>query len=204
MKDLLNNPKVKLYGALLGLLIVINLIFALYRRLSPIHPQVISSTPPQQASNVPLDTIPTFTFDQQLDANDLKVESTPSLNWILQLKDKTLLLQHPLNFQPSTNYLLSIYHQNTKVYDYSFTTQASQTDSALIQSMKDELARDYPLGQKTPYEAPGFRLVYSSPLTLEITLKNTSLDELEAIGYARSWVSENGLDPTTHKYIIAD
>ncbi len=69
--------------------------------------------------------------------------------------------------------------------------------------MKDELARDYPLAQKLPYSTPDYRVVYSSPMTLEITLKNSNLTSVEVIDEIKSWVTKNGGDVANHKYVIA-
>jgi hypothetical protein len=201
MKQLILKYKVQILIAL-G---VLTLIFLLIGKKSPPLPKVTSFSPINAAQKIDLRTVPTYQIDTPITLSDLTLTSTPNFNFQLsEATTGTILATHPTAFQPSTTYSLTLSWQNQNILTHSFTTIKSQEDPLLIQNMKDELARDYPLAQKLPLNTPQYRVVYSAPLTREITLKNPNLTSAEVIEEVKSWVTQNGGNANVHKYVISD
>ncbi|KKU13357.1 MAG: hypothetical protein UX21_C0047G0001, partial [Microgenomates group bacterium GW2011_GWC2_45_8] len=88
------------------------------------------------------------------------------------------------------------------LHQFSFTTKPTQTDQIILDQIHAELKDKYPLANKTPYTTPEYRVIYSAPLTLEITLKTGALAPDAAISQIQLWVKNNGLDPSTHQYLV--
>lgn len=183
---------------------VVLAIFVFLNKSMASPPQIVAANPTHNALAVSLEIKPLLTFDEEVFAADFTLASVPSISWTLSQSSPTSLRAQPaLLLQPQTKYLLQIKWKDQKLPDYSFTTQTSQTDPLLIKNMKDELARDYPLAQSTPYTTPLYRVVYSSPMTLEITLKNLNITSQEAIDEIKEWVKSMGGDAEAHRYVIA-
>ena len=194
--------KYKVY--ILAFLTISSIVLVLFAKKSPPTPKITSTTPIDQSQDVDLTVIPAYLFDIPIDISDITITSNPVFNFqLVQQNTNTLIATHTLNFQPATTYVITIDWQNNNIFTHSFTTVKSQVDSLLIQNMKDELARDYPLGQLTPYTTPSYRVVYSAPMTLEIIIKNQSITPEIAIADIKSWVNKNGGDVSAHQYIIA-
>ena len=194
--------KYKVY--ILAFLTISSIVLVLFAKKSPPTPKITSTTPIDQSQNIDLTMIPAYFFDIPISISDITITSNPVFNFqLVQQNTNTLIATHTLNFQPATTYVITIDWQNNNIFTHSFTTVKSQVDSLLIQNMKDELARDYPLGQLTPYTTSSYRVVYSAPMTLEITLKNKDVSPEKAIADIKSWVSNNGGDVSAHQYTIA-
>lgn len=195
------NPKVVL-SLVLGGLFLASLIFLLWPK-SPKLPPLKSSVPADGAVSVALASPVTFVFDVVVSLADFSLSSTPSLKWTLsQPNSNTILASRSPAFQPSTTYSLSLSWRNQPLTALSFTTIKAQVDPLLLQQMEEELARDYPLANFTPYETSLYRVVYLAPLVLEITLKNPNLTSEEAIADIRRWVTSKGGDATAHTYTV--
>lgn len=190
------------------ILIVVGLlsfIFLLIGKKYPSLPRVTSFSPNDNSQSIDLRAVPTYQVDISPTLSDFTLTSTPNVNFTLSLPSpNTLLANHSLAFQPATTYTLTLSWQGHILQTHTLTTIKSQEDPLLIQNMNDELARDYPLAQKLPYNIPSYRLVYSAPMTLEITLKNPNLTSAEVIDEVKSWVTSVGGNADAHKYVISD
>jgi hypothetical protein len=204
IKEFLSNTKTRLALGLIVLLVIINVVLSIYRSVAPPQPSLSSINPPSTTTNIDLNQNMTFAFKVPVEAADLTISSTPNLSWKLsQINANTISATHSPDFQPSTTYTINLVWKSLPYPPISLTTVKSQTDPQLIQNMKDELARDYPLAQKLPYNTDAYRVVYSSPLTLEIALKDKSYSKADAISEMKLWVTKSGGDSLAHKYIIA-
>lgn len=165
---------------------------------------IVSTVPIANARNVDLGQTITLNFSQEINPSTLRFESNPEENWeITKTNNTNIVLYHKLAFHPSTTYTINIFLKDSMVYSLVFTTQESQGDVRLIQTIEEKMKIDYPLSKLTPYNQPGYSVVYISPLTFEITLKNPNLTSAEVINEVKSWVAQNGGDTSAHKYVIA-
>lgn len=177
--------------------------FFLLNKKNPPIPQITNFTPPDNSQKIDLRAAPSYLFDTPVAIEDLIISSTPTFNFTLTSENQnTISATHSLAFQPATTYVITITLNDKVLQTHSFTTLATQEDPLLIQSMNEELARDYPLAQKLPNSTSFYRVVYSSPMTLEITLKNSNLTSAEVIDEVKSWVEKNGGDVSAHKFVI--
>lgn len=164
---------------------------------------ITSSIPNNGASEVSVFDPITITFNQKIDPLTIMVSSDPSENWtVSQNTPNSIKIDHKLYLRVSTTYKLTVLQHNSLVGTLTFETAHEQNDPRQLQNLQSELNKNYPLASLTPYETTNYRVVYSAPLTLEIQLKG-SITTQNAISQVQSWVKSNGIDPTTHKYIIA-
>jgi len=167
-------------------------------------PQIKLTSPVDSSQKVAIYTDINYVFDQDVLIKDLTFQISPEVPLAnKQTKPNSITLTPKRTLQPSTTYTINVYWQNKQIYVLTFTTQATQTDPILIENMKTELTRDYPLGQKLPLDNSQYRVVYSAPMTLEITIKNPNLTSQEIIDEVKVWVTQNGGDTSAHKYVIA-
>ena len=197
MKELIFKYK-NYFLITLGLLTIIFLLLG--NKKNPL-PQIINFTPADGSQNIELRAIPSYLSDIPLTLSDLTITTTPPHSLTLTSSNPTMITAtHSLAFQPATTYTITLSWRGNILQAHSFTTVKSQEDPLLIQNMKDELARDYPLAQKLPLNTSQFRVVYSAPMTLEITIKNPNLTSQEAIDEIMIWVKKSGGDVEAHKY----
>lgn len=197
MKEFLLKYKNSVFIAL----ITLTFIFILLSKKTTTLPIITAFTPVDQSQNVDLRAIPKYISDTPLLLSDLELSSSPPFNLQLTTVDQnTFTATHALAFQPATTYTLTLSWKGHPLQTHSFTTIKSQEDPLLIQNMKDELKRDYPLAQLLPYTTSQYRVVYSAPLTLEIALKNPNLTSEEVIAEIKNWVTKNGGDATIHRF----
>ncbi|MGA3291656.1 MAG: Ig-like domain-containing protein [Candidatus Microgenomates bacterium] len=200
------KPKFKIVGiiAVVFIILAITLIYALQKNktTTSIPIAITDSTPKDGASGVSVFDPITITFNQKVDSSTFTVSSDPSENWtISQTTPSTIKLDHQLYLEVSTTYKLTVLQNDNVVGTITFETENEQNDPRQLQNLQSELNKDYPLASLTPYETSNFRVVYTAPLTLGITLKG-STEAQDAILQVESWVESNGIDPGTHKYII--
>ncbi|HWA52296.1 MAG TPA: Ig-like domain-containing protein [Patescibacteria group bacterium] len=163
---------------------------------------ITSSVPSNQASNVNVFDPITITFNQNINPALIGVTSTPNENWsISQNSPATITINHTLYLQENTSYQLSINQSGVSIGILNFKTAQDQNDPRQLQQLQSDLNKDYPLASLTPYETADFKVVYSAPLTLEIDLKS-AISSQDAISQVKTWVSTNGVDPSTHTYRV--
>ncbi len=198
------TPKQILALKILGGLTVVVLVIVTIMSIRAKTPVVSTTNPESNTQNYPIFNPLTYTFKDPIVVSELQFSLSPETPFdISQTKENVITLAPKRPLQPSTQYTTTTTWNNKTIYTLVFVTQSSQTDPILIENMKTELARDYPLGQKLPLNRPGFRVVYSAPMTLEIALKNQTASSSEVIEEVKSWVTQNGGDATAHKYVIA-
>lgn len=166
-------------------------------------PVLISTTPSENSKNISVLGGIGFEFNEKIIASDFTITSSPEETWIISQKDDfTLIAKAEKTLHSETKYQLNL-NWKTKLLDTVFyTTEKNQTDYELINDIKAEVARDYPLSKFTPYDAPQLSAVYGPPLTMEITIKNSNLSSQEAIDQVKNWVKDKGGDVDAHKYVI--
>lgn len=198
------SPKQVLAVKILGALTIVVLTIVAITSVGPQAPILSSTTPMPNTQNYSIFNSLVYSFKDPVLVAQLQFTLSPEIPFeLVQTKDNIITLTPKRPLQPSTRYTATTTWNNKVIYILNFTTQASQTDAALIESMKTELERDYPLGQKLPLITSQYRVVYSAPLTLEIALTNPNLTSAEAINEIKSWVTKNGGDASAHKYVIA-
>lgn len=202
MEKLLENRQ-KLFILATVVLAVVYIVLFIYFKLNPSMPRLISSSPIDLSKDVALAKLPTFEFDKPIDLTDVVIISSPKTSWVLtQTKATNITATHTPDFQPATTYTISLTWKNKPLAGLEFKTLASQVDPLLLQEMKEELARDYPLARFTPYKTSNYRVVYSSPMTFEITMINSNLTSEDAIEEVKSWITKNGGDAASHKLVV--
>lgn len=201
MMKLLSNKKFLLF---LGLLTFIVFIFSLFYKPPTPLPEVIQSSPTQNSNKVNYFDTLTLRFNQAIDPSLITISSTPAEDWSIDdVSGDTVSLKSKQYFQVDTSYVVNISYKNQLIYTLSFKTTHQQSDPRYAQEVMNEIKRDYPLAVKTPYETADYSVTYSKPLTLEITLKNSTVKASDVISEVKSWVTKNGGDSLAHQYTIA-
>lgn len=189
----------------LAVFVLIFTIISLIIKPAAPTPKIISTIPPDGSKDIDFNQEITIRFDQSLDSTQLSLSSDPEANWKIKKTEANLVTFYSDKYLLiNTPYSLELKYKNSSIYKFDFTTIDQQDDPLYIKEVNDEIARDYPLALKTPLERPGFSVVYSKPLTLEITLKNQGASKDEIINSVRDWVKENGLDPNSHSYTFSN
>jgi len=204
MQNLILNKKFLLFLAILSIgTLLFSLFFSQKTRLG--LPQLVYSTPTTNSLGADVFNPVMIQFDKPILVKDFTIISSPEESWDLaQEGQNSLRISHSLALRPSTKYQLVLSWKSSPLPALTFTTQSSQGDPRLVQTLTQELNRDYPLAKLTPYNTPLYRVVYSAPMTLEITIKNRGISSQKATEEVRSWVTSVGGDATTHKYIISN
>lgn len=202
MKRLWNYLRSRpLYGGLIVLgLISLSIILWPSPKLSL---TVVSQKPTEGETKFSVYESPTFTFNQEVFAEDFSVNSIPEENWqITQLSPDTIALTHKLYLQVNHDYQLTLTHRSGFSTATHFTTKAEQNDPRYLQGVQADMDRDYPLATSFPYETNLLSAIYSAPLTIQITIKSPYLTSSQAIAQMKSYISGKGGDASVHKYIV--
>lgn len=166
---------------------------------------VTDSTPVTSSSSVELFSPVKITFSSNVVVADIKINSSPEETWSIEnITPTSIEAKHKLAYEPYTKYNLEILHKNKVVGNIEFTTQKSQGDPRLTQTIEEEMKIEYPLSRKTPYNTDLYYVVYSAPMTLEITIKDPLITPEKAFNEIRAWVTSVGGDVDAHKYIISE
>ncbi len=190
---------------LLAVTLVVVVVSLFYRPVNPL-PNIISTSLTTSSTKVNYFDPLRLKFDQSINPSLLSIKSVPEESWSVTsaIGDPTsIVLDHAQYFRVNTDYSLTIFYDNQQIHVLKFRTAPQQSDPRYVQEVNNEMARDYPLATKVPYENNIFKIVYSAPLTLEITLKNSNITSQKAIEEVKSWVAQNGGNASAHKYVIA-
>lgn len=201
MKKFFNKKTILILLAITLVAVVVSFV---YKPVNPL-PKVISSSITTNTTKVNYFDPIQLKLDQSISPAKISVKSVPEELWDITSAEgdpTTILLNHTQYFRVNTNYSLTIFYDNQQISVLTFKTAPQQNDPRYVQEVNNEMARDYPLATKVPYETNNYSVVYSLPLTLEITLKNFDLSEDEAIAEVKSWVTKNGGNSAAHKYVI--
>lgn len=202
MFHLLTNKKLLLSFAIATLILFI--ISLVVRPATP-TPTLLSTSPTDNAVGVSYLEPLKLTFDAPIDPTLLSITSIPEESWrvtssiknVVDIKSEEYLLVN-------TQYTVNINYNQKLLKTLTFTTIPQQSEPRANKAVVDEIQRDYPLANKVPYQAPGFTVLYKSPHTLEITLKEGVEERSEIINAVRDWVKESGLDPDSHTYVFSN
>ncbi len=187
-----------------GIITILLASIAIFYKPKPKLPTVITSIPTNNSAKVNYFDSIGLQFDQVIDSSLFTAQSTPEEVWSIQNVDTDKIsLSSKQYLQVDTQYKLEIFYNKELVHTLNFKTLAQQSDPRYAQEVMNTISRDYPLSTKTPYENSNFKVVYSEPLTLEITLKNKDFLPSDAILETKNWVIENGGDAASHKFTIA-
>lgn len=198
------NPKYKKIITPLAILTIGSVILSLFKvqKLS-----LVSSSPTNNSSLSNLNQPILLEFNQKINLEDLKFQIVPEEKFApSKIENTKVMLTFNKVFQINTNYLVTILYKEKQLDQINFTTTISpntQYDARFLEEVQNNMDDKYPLMVKTPYISPQFRVVYSAPLTLEITLTNPNLTSSEAIEEVKSWVTQNGGDVAAHTFVIA-
>jgi hypothetical protein len=189
----------------LGSLTLLLFLLPFFFKKAPPLPAVVSSSPANNAQAVDYFDDIEFKLDQAVDISSLSLSSIPEESWsIVEEGNNVYVAKSAQYLKVDTAYVVNLAYQGAPIYALNFKVAPQQSDPRYAQEVVNELERDYPLAAKTPYEEPGFSVVYSAPLTLAITIKNESAARMDIAGTIRDWVEENGLDPDSHSYSFAN
>jgi hypothetical protein len=201
MKQYLTLKNLLIVAILLG---IISFIIYLFSLLSPKLPIIIKSLPKHNSLQNSVTNPLIIQFDAPVIFSDFTIISTPKEDWtISQVDNQTISINHQKYLFSNTKYMITLSYKGRPLPDYVFTTAAGQSDPRFLQDIKLKMDMQFPLMAITPYNTSQYRVVYSAPLTLEITIKNRNLTTVEAIDQVKSWVTKNGGDADSHKYVIA-
>lgn len=188
----------------LPLLVLTLLVFVILLLRSRTTPVSISSTlPAHEAVKVSLLPTLTLTFAEGPGNTPITLQSDPPFeSRLIDVKSNALSFTPTTALTPNTQYIITVLANGHSIYTFRFTTLTPPTDQVLIDNLHQELKDNYPLSSKTPYTTSNYRVIYSAPLTLEITLKNATLSSAQAVAEVKSWVESQGLDPSSHQYLV--
>lgn len=190
---------------LLGILALTTLIVSLFSSPPATQIKVLSTSPLPNSTSVRHTDSIILRFDQPVDTALLAASSIPEEVWDIASNYPTEVVLTPKQyFRVDTQYLLNLSYEGNPIYTLNFKTIPQQSDPRYAQEVVQELAKNYPLASKIPFENSLFRIVYLSPLTIEITNKNPNLTSQEIIDEVKAWVTQNGGNALDHKYIVAD
>lgn len=169
------------------------------------QPTVLQSSPLPGSTTVRHTDSIILRFDQAIDTSLLAISSVPEEAWSVSPGIiEEVVLTPKQYFRVDTDYILNLSYQDRPLYSLNFKTIPQQSDPRYAQEVVQELAKNYPLASKIPFENSLFRIVYVSPLTIEVENKNPNLTSQEIIDEVRAWVTQNGGNASAHKYIVAD
>lgn len=162
--------------------------------------EITSSTPLDKSIGFSVFNPVRLVFNQEIDPSLIEVFSDPSETWVVsQTVGNSVDLNHQLYLRAATKYKLTTTYNGAIVGILNFETAREQNDPRLLQTLQTEMDKDYPLAKLTPYETPDYKVIYAAPLTLEIDIKS-QISTQEATLKIKSWVSQHGVNPSTHKY----
>jgi hypothetical protein len=202
MKNILN----KKYIIILAVIAIVFLIFSLFYKPKQTLPQLLLSSPTEGSTRASLTGPIQLKFDKEIDPTLLTITSSPIEEWNTQSSDNkfVILLKSKQYLHVETKYILNISYNKQPIATLNFKTIAQQGDPRYTQEVLNEMDRDYPIAVKLPYNTDLYRVVYSAPMILEITIKNENILPEKAFSEIRAWVTSVGGDPDAHKYVIGD
>lgn len=166
-------------------------------------PKIISTAPPMGAVDISTVKPIEIAFDSPIDENQISVLSLPPSTWTINSKGGNIAVLMPDKYLTlNTKYSLDIRYANKTIYTLTFMTADGQGDPSYYQKVQDLMSREYPLATSLPYKTPSLRVVYSSPLTLEISLLAPGITADEATQEIKAWVTREGGDAAKHQYKV--
>lgn len=183
--------------------IIVYVIAVILKALNPVLPKIISSNPVNNFANMTAVDPIILKFDIPVSGNNITISSTPTESWgVSQIDALTISLNHSQYLLSNANYSIMISYKGKQIGTLDFKTVGGGADPRYYQKIQTTIDKDYPIGTKLPYDTPSYRVVYSAPLTLEITLKSPSISRDQAIADIKAWVASVGGDAAAHQYVV--
>lgn len=199
------NPKHKKVIIIFSFLAITSLAFSFFitRKIT-----IVSSLPKNNSNITNVNTSIILEFNQKINLDNIKLTITPEESLTLtQIENTKVVIDFDKPLQINSKYSVLIFYKEKQIDQLFFTTNISsdiQYDARFLEEVQKNMDNKYPIIAKTPYNNSLYRVVYSAPLTLEITLKNPNITTEKAISDIRTWVESVGGDATAHKYIISN
>lgn len=163
--------------------------------------KVVFVSPENQATAVSISTQIKIDFNRPFkNTNEVVINFLPQimLDTKLENDQKTLVLTPQGPLHSSTTYTLIIQNQkNHSFFQSIFTTQKLQGDPAIIYEEEKNIQEKFPLTEFIPYETKEFIITYAAPLTLKVTIKKGTKEEIAPIVY--QWIKSHNIEPATHQ-----
>lgn len=172
-------------------------IIALYQKLNPQPPKVLSTLPLNQSREVAINTQIEVVFDKTIKINDLKIELQPEFIYQFSSEKEKLILkpETPLNFDTLYTFKLTFLPVKKEIYQLSFQTLAPQGGYQAVEEIIKEQQEDYPLAPYSPPEGASFYFLYTGPKQIRVFLKRDSaLAKKEFF----DWADSLGIDLSDH------
>ena len=194
MESLKKNRTIFILLTFLVLLLIIQFVFNLIFG----SPKVISSIPPDSATNVPLKQTFVLEFEKSFNKNILEIRFVPSVIFETSFKDKSLEITPKTGFSLQTKYTLVLKdkRKNKDFFKTDFTTIQSQSSPEVSENAKNITKKSYPLAPFSPPDNANFYFLYTGPLKMNVYLKG---NQESAKKEFEDWVKSKGIDLTTHK-----
>jgi len=169
--------------------------------------QLLTTTPTPNQKNIPLNQTITLNFNQNINQKNLSIASYPDFKYQLEKKEKNIIIKPKENLAPNTKYNLEIKDQDNSFYfNLIFFTEDKPTniktgrgDPDVYQNTTKEISQNYPLFNKTPYQAENWIIDYLEPKKLIIIYrKGASLNLVKKEVF--DWMEKEGVDPATHQF----
>ncbi len=199
MQKLLNKKYILIFSIITFIALLLSLF---YKPPMPL-PVVLDSKPTSGSIKVNYFDQIFFKLDQIIDPSLIKAVSIPEENWSINSDGPSLILKSEKYLRVATDYTLTLLYQDKDIYTLKFKTLSQQSDPRYAQEVGVQMKRDYPLAAKLPFENSNYYIIYLSPLTIEIKIKNSDLSAGEALEEVKSWITQNGGDVVAHKFTIA-
>jgi hypothetical protein len=200
MMKILSSKKFLIF---LGLITLAVFIFSILYKPPVSLPTVTTTSPTQNSNKVNYFDPILIKFDQVVDPSLISITSIPAEDWLINESARdSVELKSKQYFRVDTNYVINIFYNQTQIYTLNFKTIPQLSDPRYAQEVMSEIERDYPLSTKLPYETDEYSVLYSTPLTLEITLKGEGLDNEKIINEVKAWVTRVGGNASSHKFVV--
>ena len=182
--------------------------------------QLVRIVPGLNQSNVALNTEIKFSFNQNIEAKNFSVVSSPDFDYQIASpkSPQDLILQPREELKPNQKYQIEIKNEAKDFFfDFAFFTTMSAAPSlsispspsagasgkgnpAAYQELVEDKSTDYPLLYQTPKETEYWIAAYLETKKLIVIYRSTiTLSQTKEEVFA--WMEEEGVDPQSHQFV---
>lgn len=152
---------------------------------------------PLQKNQVDLNQSFGFTFNKK--PKNITITTSPVFEFEQRIDKKKLTIIPKQKLEQETRYIIFIKQRGKEIFKYSFTTRGS-TETEMVELDTQITLEEYPLAYELPLETEKYSVIYTDPLTLQITIKTGTKTQIEK--EIIDWVKEKEVDPATHKFVF--
>ena len=204
-----NKQKIILVGILISIIAILFIYFSQKKNNATPNPAptlgplaITYTIPATNSPNISVFDPIMITFNQPVDPVAVTANSDPAEDWTYsQVAPNVIKIDHKLYLRVATTYNLNIFLHGSPIKTIVFETAHEQNDPRFLQGLQADVNKNFPLGSLTPYKTVNFRVIYTAPFTLEIQTVG-AISSKDATSQVQEWVKSNGIDPSTHKYIV--